>query len=482
MQDENGMSGTLKKQLGNRHIQLIALGGTIGTGLFLGSAGVLQLAGPSMLLGYGIGGVVVFLIMRFLGEMLVESPVSGSFSHFAGEYWGNFAGFFSGWNCCVLYILVSMLELTAAGKFIQFWWPWIPTWATVAFFFVVINGLNFVNVRLYGETEFWFAMVKVGAVVAMIVMGAFLLITGSGHATVSNLWKAGGFFPNGVQGLVMAMPFIVMSFGGLEMLGFTAAETENPTRTIPKAINQVLFRVLIFYVGSMLVLLCLTPWTDLVASLNAQGGTFSNSPFVMIFSVLHFKFTADILNFVILTATLSVYNSMVYCNSRLLYGMANQGHAPKSLQRVNGRGVPVAAILLPGAFTAICILLNYVMPGSVIELLIALLTACLIFIWAMIIISHLKFRRGMQARGQQPRFRALASPASNYVCLAFLCAIIGVMLFTPAMRLSAWAMPVWLAALYVVYCARSQRGQRVDRAHTRAVATSGSAALPTQES
>ena len=203
MQDGFQRSPELMRKLTNRHVQLIALGGTIGTGLFLGSAGVLELAGPSMVLGYALAGVVAFLIMRFLGEMLVEDPVSSSFSHFAKHYWSEFSGFFSGWNCCALYILVGMLELTAAGKFIQFWWPSMPTWVTAAVFFLVINGMNFVNVRLYGETEFWFSMVKIAAVVGMIVLGLFLLVSGKGgeQATVTNLWRAGGFFPHGVQGL-----------------------------------------------------------------------------------------------------------------------------------------------------------------------------------------------------------------------------------------------------------------------------------------
>ncbi|WP_028219703.1 amino acid permease [Paraburkholderia oxyphila] len=453
MQDGGKQSQHLERRLTNRHVQLIALGGTIGTGLFLGSAGVLELAGPSMVLGYALAGIVAFLIMRFLGEMLVEDPVSSSFSHFAKHYWSEFSGFFSGWNCCVLYILVGMLELTAAGKFIQFWWPGIPTWATAAVFFVVINGMNFVNVRLYGETEFWFSMVKIAAVVGMIVLGLYLLISGKdgAQATVANLWRDGGFFPHGAHGLVMAMAFIVFSFGGLEMLGFTASETANPTKTIPKAINQVIFRVLIFYIGSMLILLSLTPWSHLLASLKSGGDTYSNSPFVMIFSVLGNKFAADVLNFIILTAALSVYNGMVYCNSRLLYGMANEGHAPRALMKVNRRGVPTAAILLPGAFTALCVFLNYVLPQGAIELLISLIVAGLIFSWTVIIIAHLKFHRRMRTLGKSTQFRAIASPFSNYLCLAFLAMVVVIMLMTPPIRVSAYAMPVWLAIVFVAY-------------------------------
>jgi aromatic amino acid transport protein AroP len=236
-------AGPLKRGLKNRHIQLIALGGAIGTGLFLGSAGVLQSAGPSMILGYAIGGFIAFLIMRQLGEMIVEEPVAGSFSHFAHSYWGPFAGFLSGWNYWVLYVLVGMAELTAVGKYVQYWYPGIPTWATAAAFFVLINAINLVNVKAFGETEFWFAIIKVVAIIGMILLGCYLLFSGAGgeQASITNLWSHGGFFPNGVSGLVMMMAIIMFSFGGLELVGITAAEADQPRTVIPKAINQVVY-------------------------------------------------------------------------------------------------------------------------------------------------------------------------------------------------------------------------------------------------
>lgn len=226
----------LKRGLKNRHIQLIALGGAIGTGLFLGSASVIQSAGPGIILGYAIAGFIAFLIMRQLGEMVVEEPVAGSFSHFAYKYWGSFAGFASGWNYWVLYVLVAMAELTAVGKYIQFWYPEIPTWVSAAVFFVVINAINLTNVKVFGEMEFWFAIIKVIAVVAMIIFGAWLLFSGNGgpQASVSNLWDQGGFLPHGFTGLVMMMAIIMFSFGGLELVGITAAEADNPEQSIPK--------------------------------------------------------------------------------------------------------------------------------------------------------------------------------------------------------------------------------------------------------
>ncbi|VFT63923.1 aromatic amino acid transport protein [Pseudomonas aeruginosa] len=197
MDGQHPHSGELKRGLKNRHIQLIALGGAIGTGLFLGSAGVLKSAGPSMILGYAIAGFIAFMIMRQLGEMIVEEPVAGSFSHFAHKYWGGFAGFLSGWNCWVLYILVGMSELTAVGKYIHYWWPEVPTWATAALFFVVVNAINLANVKAFGEAEFWFAIIKVVAIIGMILLGCYLLFSGSGgpQASVSNLWATRRFLP-----------------------------------------------------------------------------------------------------------------------------------------------------------------------------------------------------------------------------------------------------------------------------------------------
>lgn len=445
-------SPQLERKLKNRHIQLIALGGTIGTGLFLGSAGIIELAGPAVLLGYAIGGLVIFLIMRFLGEMLVEEPNAGSLSYFANRYVGRFAGFLSGWNCVALYVLVGMLELTAVGKFIQFWWPGIPTWASTAVCFVLINAVNFINVKAYGEFEFWFALIKIVAVIAMIATGAWLLAgTDRPGQTVSNLWTHGGFFPHGISGLVMSFAFIMFAFGGVEMLGFAAAEADQPRRVIPKAINQLIYRVLVFYIGSMAVLLSLTPWSDLVAQLRAGGDTYSSSPFVLVFAGLGEHLAANVLNFVILTATLSVYNSMVYSTSRLLYGMAAEGNAPKTLMQVNQRGVPVRAIVYPGVFTALCVVLNYVAPTGVIELLMSLIVAALVITWVTIIVAHLRFRRASEASHTPPRCRAPLTPLSNYLCLATKALVVGVMLLTPSIRGSALAIPVWILAVYGAY-------------------------------
>lgn len=448
----------LKRGLKNRHIQLIALGGAIGTGLFLGIAQTIKMAGPSVILGYAIGGFIAFLIMRQLGEMVVEEPVAGSFSHFAYKYWGNFAGFASGWNYWVLYVLVAMAELTAVGIYVQYWWPEIPTWVSAAVFFLAINAINLANVKVYGEMEFWFAIIKVVAIIGMIVFGAYLLFSGMGgpEATVTNLWAQGGFFPNGVMGLVMAMAVIMFSFGGLELVGITAAEADNPQK-ISKATNQVIYRILIFYIGSLAILLSLYPWGKVV-----EGG----SPFVLIFHALNSNLVATVLNIVVLTAALSVYNSCVYCNSRMLYGLAQQGNGPKSLLKVDGRGVPVVAIGISALATALCVLINYLIPGRAFELLMALVVSALVINWAMISLAHLKFRAAKNREGVVPKFKAFWYPFSNYLCLLFMAGILVIMYLTPGIQISVLLIPVWVAILAVGYAIK-QRSQRVDGVTSR---------------
>lgn len=463
----------LKRGLQNRHIQLIALGGAIGTGLFLGIGPAAVMAGPSVILGYALAGIIAFFIMRQLGEMVVEEPVSGSFSPFAYKYWGPFAGFASGWNYWVLYILVSMSELTAIGTYVHFWWPEIPLWTSSLFFFVAINALNLSSVKVYGEAEFWFSIIKVVAIVAMIIFGGYLLISGTGgeRASVKNLWNDGGFFPKGFfntnetgsyQGFFAALALIMFSFGGLELIGITAAEAENPEKTIPKATNQVIYRILVFYVGALVILFALSPWKSI---------TTDSSPFVMVFESLKgFQFNffgktifftsviANVLNVIVLTAALSVYNSCVYSNSRMLFGLAQQGNAPAFLSKLNKNHVPVKAMLVSGLFTAICIVVNRQMPHEALGIMISLTVSSLIINWLMISITHFKFRKNKQQAQVKTKFPSFLYPLSNYICLVFLVGILVIMWIT-GMKMPVELIPVWLVLLYLCYRLVNSRKQ-----------------------
>ncbi|NUF37555.1 amino acid permease [Acinetobacter lactucae] len=439
-------SSTLQRGLKNRHIQLIAMGGAIGTGLFLGSAQVIQSAGPSIILGYAIGGLIAFLIMRHLGEMIVEEPVAGSFSHFAYKYWGKFPGFLTGWNYWILYVLVAMSELTAVAKYINYWWPHIPAWTSVLFFFVVITAINLTNVKFYGESEFWLAIIKVAAVISMIVFGLYLLLTADVGSSISfsNLWSHGGFFPNGFSGLFYMLAFLMFAFGGIELIGMAAAEAKDPKKTIPKAINQVVFRILIFYIGSLAILLSLVPWNQL------DLGGLDKSPFVMIFSQMGIGWAAHLLNFIILTAALSVYNSGMFANSRMLYSLAQQGNAPKVFAKTNKQGVPIPAVLLSALLIFGCVLLNYFVPEDALGHLMYVVVGALVLNWAMISITHLKYRRFVKHANIKTSFPALWSPFSNYLVLAFIGVVLYIM-WTQGFKESVMMIPIWITAMLVLF-------------------------------
>ncbi len=444
----------LKRALKNRHVQLIALGGAIGTGLFLGSAGTIQMAGPAVILSYGLGGLVAFLIMRQLGEMMAQEPIAGSFSNLAYKYWGDFPGLFSGWNYWVLYVLVGMSELTAVAVYVQYWFPTIEPWQTTAFFFLLINVINLAHVGVFGELEFWFASIKVTAIIAMIILGCVLLFSGHGgeQAGIDNLWKHGGFLPKGWSGVFLSFAVVTFSFGGLELVGIAAAETDNPRVTIPKAVNQVLYRILIFYVGALTVLLALYPWNKLGAPVDKTqwAAAMFASPFVQIFDHIGIPSAAHVLNFVVLTAALSVYNSGVYCNSRMLYGLSLQGNAPKVLAKVSANGVPVYALLISSGATLLCVALNYLMPKEALGVLMALVVTSLVLNWAMISLTHLKFRAEKLRQGEELVFKAFWYPYTNYICLAFIVAVLYI-LVEIGEGLSVLLAPFWVALVWLGY-------------------------------
>ncbi len=440
----------LARGLKNRHIQMIALGGAIGTGLFYGSAASIQLVGPGIIVSYIIGGFVMYLIMRMLGEMSTEEPVAGAFSHFAYKYWGEFAGFLAGWNYWFLYILVSMAELTVVGIYVAYWFPDFPHWLTSLIVLVSITAINLINVRLYGEAEFWFAIIKVLAVIGMIVLGLVLIVFGlGGEATgLSNLWVHDGFFPHGIWGLLLSLVVVMFSFGGTELIGITAGEADDPKKSIPQAIRQVMWRILLFYIGSLTVMMIIFPWNQV----GMEG-----SPFVTIFSKLGIGSAANILNFVVLTAAVSVYNSGIYSNGRMLYSLAEQGNAPKVFTKLGGNKVPYVAILFSSACTLVVVAINYLIPEGAFMQVMAVATTAATITWVMIVLVHMKFRKAHAHEVGKLTFPAPFYPIANYFCVAFMAMIIVVMTQMPDMRLSVLVLPVWLIVLYVGFIFRGNK-------------------------
>ena len=438
----------MRRGLKNRHLQMIALGTAVGTGLFYGSTATIALAGPSVSLSYLVGGIIIFLIVRMLGEMSVEEPVSGSFSYYASKYWGEFPGFLAGWNYWFLYILVSMAELSAVSIYLGYWFPDLPKWVGVLVCLVIITAINLVTVSAYGEIEFWMAFIKISAIIGMILLGSYYIFTDLNPFPMNfhHLWDHGGFFPNGSEGFIMSLAPVLFSFGGIELIGITAGEAENPDKTIPRAINQVIYRILIFYVGTMIVLMTLWPW-------NLVGK--EASPFVQIFSKAGFPAAANILNFVVLTAAVSVYNSAIYSNSRMLFGLAKSGNAPKFFEKLSARGVPVNGILISSGITLLAAVLNYLLPDEVFMYMMAIVTGAVVISWGLIVLTHLKFRRHCARNNITPKFKSLFYPFAEYLCLAFLAGILVIMALMEEMRPAVIVMPVWILAIWIFY--RSKR-------------------------
>ena len=441
-----------KRNLSSRHIQMIALGGAIGTGLFYGSSAAIQLAGPSILLAYLVGGTIVFLIVRALGEMSVAEPVSGAFSFYAYKHWSRRAGFVAGWNYWFTYIAVAMAELEAVGEFVNYWLPGVPKWVTAAFFLVVITATNLLSVKVFGETEFWLSLIKVLAVVGMIVFGVVIVVLGlktpSADVTpsFSHLFDQGGFFPNGVTGFLLALVVVAFSFGGTELVGVTAGEAENPEKTIPQAINQVILRILIFYVGALAVIMAVIPWFTIDGSM---------SPFVQIFDTLGIASAAHILNFVVIVAAASVYNSSLYANGRMLYTLSQQGNAPTYLQKMSSSGQPWAAILTSSIVTVAAVFVVMVWPDFAFTFLMGLATFAVAASWFMITMTEYKFRRGLTPGERAAlKFKLPGGRAATVLILAFLALLFVLMFFSPSFRLAAIIGPLWIVFLLVAYQVR----------------------------
>lgn len=480
--DEHTTEPTLSKSLLNRHIQLIALGGAIGTGLFYGSSESISLAGPSILLAYIVGGLAIFMIVRALSEMSVEDPRAGAFSFYASKYWSKRAGFISGWNYWFNYILVSMVELAVVGSFVNYWFPQIPQWVSAVFFLVLIMLMNLFGVSKFGEFEFWFALIKIVAVIAMIIGGAAVIIanlpTASGiRASFANWFTIdGGFFPHGLltrsanghfSGLLMALVVVMFSFGGTELIGITAGETKDPQVTIPRATNGIIVRIIVFYVAALGIIMAVVPWDRIDGQI---------SPFVQIFDSVGIRVAAGILNFVCLTAVMSVYNSGLYSNSRMLYSLAKQGNAPSYLGHLNAHGVPVAGVLTSAAITGLAVVVVFLWPDFAFNYLMSIATIAGMINWTMIMITELKFRREVAA-GNGPhalaqfhgkealdhiQFKLPWAHVTPYVVIAFLGLVAVLMCFSPSYRVALIAGAIWLATLFIAYAATNRNKERTE--------------------
>ncbi|MCQ2001438.1 amino acid permease [Arthrobacter zhaoxinii] len=426
----------------------MALGSAIGTGLFYGSASAIQSAGPSVLLAYMIGGAAVFLVMRALGEMAVRHPVSGSFGHYASRYLGPFAGFITGWTFAFEMAIVAIADVTAFGIYMGFWFEDVPRWIWILAVVMLIAALNLMRVKVFGETEFWLSLIKVAAIIAMIVGGAAIVVFGFGLPDVANpgldtMLGSGGFFANGFWGLLASFSIVMFAFGGIETIGITAGEADNPKKAIPAAVNTVPVRILLFYVCALGILMMIFPWQDI------NGET---SPFVQIFDALGIPAAAHILNAVVITAAISAINSDIFGAGRVLYGLSQEGQAPASFARISRHGVPwmtvatMAVVLLAG------VVLNALLPESLFTIIASIATFATVWVWLMILLSHIAMKREIKRRHlPASEFGVPFWPVASYAALAFMVFIVVLLGIMPETRVALIVGAVWIAFLFGAY-------------------------------
>ena len=435
----------LRRGLSNRHIQLIAIGGAIGTGLFMGSGKTIAQAGPAVLLVYGVIGFFVFFVLRAMGELLLSNLNYKSFVDFSADLLGPAAGFFVGWSYWFAWIVTGIAEIVAITGYSKFWWPGLPGWLPALVTVGLILAFNLFNVRNFGEAEFWFAMVKLVAIVGFIVAGAVLAATNfvspQGHrATVENLWNDGGFFPTGFMGLVSGFQIAFFAFVGVELVGSAAAETAEPRRTLPRAINAVPLRIAIFYIGALLAILTVVPWRHIA------GG---ESPFVMMFSYAGLAGAASVVNFVVITAAASSANSGVFSTGRMLFGLADEGSAPAPFRRLNRGGVPAVAIVLTAVLLLTSIPLLYV-GGSVIgafTLATTVASLLFMFVWAMIVAGYLVYRRRHAQRHVDSSYKMPAGVVMCWAILGFFAFVIWTLCTEHETAVALAWFPLWFVVL-----------------------------------
>ncbi|WP_330312003.1 amino acid permease [Streptomyces sp. NBC_00523] len=445
---DTGPESPLSQGLKQRHLSMIALGGVIGAGLFVGSGAGIAAAGPSIVIAYAVSGLLVMLVMRMLGEMSAANPASGSFSVHAERAIGPWAGFTAGWAFWVLLCTAVGLEGIGAAKIVTGWLPGTPEWAWVALFMVVFLGTNLASVTKFGEFEFWFAALKVTAITLFLVLGVLAVLgvlPGTDAPGTANLSGEGGFLPNGSDGLVIGLLASVFAYGGLETVTIAAAESENPVRGVATAVRTAMWRIALFYVGSMAVVVTLVPWDD--------PKVVEVGPFYAALDHLGIGQAAQIMNVVILVALLSAMNANIYGASRMACSLVARGQGPKRLGRVSG-GVPRTAVLVSSVFGFLCVLLSYWRPDDVFPWLLNMTGAVILVVWIFIAVSQLILRARLEREAPEKLVvRMWLFPGLTVVALLAMAGIFVLMLRQPSTRdqlLASGALTVALAAIGAV--------------------------------
>ena len=435
----------LRRNLTNRHIQLIAIGGAIGTGLFMGSGKTISLAGPSIIFVYMIIGFMLFFVMRAMGELLLSNLEYKSFSDFAADLLGPWAGYFTGWTYWFCWVVTGIADVVAITAYAQFWFPGLSDWVASLAVVLLLLGLNLATVKMFGEMEFWFAMIKIVAIVALILIGLGMVLmhfespTGS-VASFSNLWNDGGWFPKGLSGFFAGFQIAVFAFVGIELVGTTAAETKDPEKSLPRAINSIPIRIIMFYVFALIMIMSVTPWSSVVPD---------KSPFVELFVLAGLPAAASIINFVVLTSAASSANSGVFSTSRMLYGLAQDGVAPKRFALLSKRAVPSSGL----TFSCICLLggvvLIYLIPNVVtVFTMVTTVSAILfMFVWSIILCSYMVYRKQRPHLHEKSIYKMPFGKLMCWVCLAFFAFVIVLLTLEADTRQALMVTPLWFVIL-----------------------------------
>lgn len=461
----------LQRSLTNRHIQLLAIGGAIGTGLFMGTGKTLSLSGTSIVLTYMIIGFFFYFIMRAMGELLLSNSNYKSFADFATAYLGPWAGFFLGWSYWMLWIIVAITDIIVIGGYFQFWFPdisqWIPAFITV----VTLTTLNLLTVKLFGETEFWFALIKIVAIIAFLLVGIYLIATGftspnGVKASLSHIVEAGSIFPHGFSGFLAGFQIAVFAFVGIELIGTTAAETKDPNKTLPKAINSIPLRILLFYVGALICIISVTSWAKVSPS---------QSPFVHMFTLIGLPIAATLVNFVVTTSAMSSANSGIFATSRMMYGLAVEKDAPEYFKKLSKGRVPVNSLLFSMGCIVIGTSMLFIIPNVMTAFTIfsSLTTVLILFVYGMMLISYLAYRKKAPELHKSSVYKMPMGVVMSWVCLAFLVFVAVVLSLDHDTRIAIYFSPIWFGGLYIAYRYRAKRnaerswilqhGKRIER-------------------
>jgi len=443
------------RSLKNRHLQLMAFGGAIGAGFFLGSGAAIRQAGPALLIAYLLAGCMIYLIMRALGELTLAYPSPGSFAAYTTRFIGPLAGFITGWSYWLACLLVGVAEITGIGLLLHRYYPNVPQWVPALCATVMLYAINMRTVKSFGESEYWLSMIKVITLIAVLLCGLDVLIFKIGtvgpHAHIGNLWQHGGILPTGFPGLLTALPLVIFSFGGTEVIGLAAAETDKPEHTLPRAINGVFSRIILFYVGSLAIVMMLYPWNSIDPK---------DSPFVLVLKQAGFAAAAEALTFVAISAFFSSSNTALYGSSRILHALASAGDAPTRLQALNKRNIPYLSVTLSGAVLMFGVVFNYLIPDEIFGYLLSAVAWITLWMWTSIMLSHFSYWRTIsKVSHERVSFRLQGAPYTNWIVILAIGAIALLIAINGTTRITFYITASWLVILVAAYYAKGPRQQ-----------------------